>query len=136
MFSARDIPAPHLKAVMCAPPMWLRTQAGRTDWLGNCVGQLPTPPARISLTRGTVFAVGCVPRACRVLPALRSSAAAVVAFRGRVGGADYFETVGPGAATIWAASTRRGRAPCEVLVPSSLNPNLCPALTVEVVRGS
>ena len=130
------IEAPHLKSVMCVPPMWLKTQSGRTQWLGDCLGQLYAPPSRMTLLVGSVFAVGCVPGSCHGLPPLAISSPHVVAFRGRLRGVAYFEVVAGGSATLWATAKSENRLLCTTEGTPPVQPTRCPVITIEGTRSS
>ncbi len=64
-YPADAIPAPHIgHFTMCSIPMWLQTQDRSVRWLGDCMGQLYSPPPEMRLGRGTVLAIGCRPGGC------------------------------------------------------------------------
>ena len=117
---------------MCQVPMWLQTQDRTVRWLGDCLGQLYSPPAELVVDRGTYLAIGCRHGACVRPPILRSSRPSVVRSSGVHAGASYFEAVGPGSATIWATFT--SSANCS-LPPHGPQPDRCPAILLKV-RGT
>ncbi len=130
-YPANAIPAPHLPPFSrCQPPMWLQTQSRLAERLGDCPGQLYSPPVTMKLAEGGVFAIGCFPHACARLPILYSSAPTVVASQGRYGGAYYFKAVGVGRATVWAIFP--GRRNCSSPPSGGPQPDRCPAITLDV----
>ena len=130
-YPANAIPAPHLPPFSrCQPPMWLETQSRSVKLLGNCLGQLYSPPVTMKLAEGTVFALGCFRHAWARLPNLYSSAPAVVASQGRHGGAYYFKAVGVGRATVWAIVP--GRRDCSSPPSGGPRPDRCPTITVDI----
>ncbi len=129
----KAIPAPKLgHFTMCQVPMWLQTQDRTVRWLGDCLGQLYSPPAELVVNRGTYLAIGCRHGACLLPPILRSSRPSVVRPSGVHAGAFYFEAVGPGSATIWATFT--SSANCS-LPSHGPQPDRCPAILLKV-RGT
>jgi len=130
-YPANAIPAPHLPPFSrCQPPMWLRTQSRLAERLGDCPGQLYSPPVTMKLAEGSVFAIGCFPHDCAGLPDLYSSTPTVVASQGRHGGAYYFKAVGVGRATVWAIFP--GRRNCSSPPSGGPQPDRCPAITLDV----
>ena len=129
-YPADAIPAPQLgHFTFCSIPMWLQTQDRSVRWLGDCMGELYSPPAEMKLGQGIVFAIGCLPRTCPRHLALSSSAVRIVAPRGEHNGAYYFKAVGVGAATIWAAFHTIGG--CS-LSTDGVQPSRCPAIKLVV----
>jgi hypothetical protein len=134
-YPANAIPAPHLPPFSrCQPPMWLQTQSRLAERLGDCPGQLYSPPFTMKLAEGTVFAIGCFPHACARLSNLYSSAPTVVEAQGQHGGAYYFKAVGVGRATMWASFSNP--ANCSTPRSGSPPPDRCPAIALAVTQAS
>ena len=129
-YPADAIPAPQLgHFTFCSIPMWLQTQDRSVRWLGDCMGELGSPPTEMKLGQGTVFAIGCLPRMCPELIQLSSAASRVVAPQGEHNGAYYFKAVGIGVATIWAAFHTIGG--CSLLA-DGVQPSRCPVIKLVV----
>lgn len=129
-YPADAIPAPQLgHFTFCSIPMWLQTQDRSVRWLGDCMGQLYSPPTEMKLGTGVVFAIGCLPRMCPGQVLLSSTAATVVAAQGEHDGAYYFKVVGIGTATIWAAFPTKSN--CSPL-PDGTQPDRCPAIKLDI----
>lgn len=129
-YPADAIPAPQLgHFTFCSIPMWLQTQDRSVRWLGDCMGELYSPPAEMKLGQGIVFAIGCLPRMCPQLLRLSSAAVRVVEPQGEHNGAYYFKAVGVGAATIWAAFHTIGG--CS-LSTDGVQPSRCPVISLAV----
>lgn len=130
---ANAIPEPQLgHFAMCSILMWLHTQDRSVRWLGDCVGQLYSPPAEMRLNQGTVFAIGCLPGECPELLRLSSAAGRVVSPQGKHGSAYYFKAVGNGAAVIWAIF--RNGLGCSLT--NGVQPKRCPAIRLVVGEQS
>lgn len=133
-YPADAIPAPQLgHFTFCQIPMWLQTQERSVRWLGDCMGELYSPPAEMKLGQGTVFAIGCLPRMCPRHLLLSSSAARIVEPRGEHQDAYYFQAVGIGIATIWAAFPTIGGCSPPGAGPQ---PDRCPVIKLAVGAGT
>ncbi len=133
-YPADAIPAPHIgHFTMCSIPMWLQTQDRSVRWLGDCMGQLYSPPPEMRLGRGTVLAIGCRPGGCPLGVFLYSTSPKVVATQGEHNDAYYFKAVGVGTATIWAAF--RTNLNCSSSSDGT-QPDSCPAIKLLVPAGS
>lgn len=129
-YPADAIPAPQLgHFTMCSIPMWLQTQDRSVKWLGDCMGELYSPPAEMKMVQGAVFAIGCVAKRCPERLRLSSSATRVVEPQGQHEGAYYFKAVGVGTTTIWAAFHTIGG--CS-LSTDGVQPSRCPVIKLVV----
>ncbi len=133
-YPADAIPAPHIgHFTMCSIPMWLQTQNRSVRWLGDCMGQLYSPPPEMKLDRGTTFAIGCRLEGCPLRGFLYSTAPKVVMAQGKHNDAYYFKVVGVGTATIQAIFPSNPN--CE-LSSDGTQPDSCPAIKVVVPASS